>query len=397
MIEGEEAVEEVQSGLRKVRPYYFQIDVLKAIAIAFVILDHSLTWEIKGALGGIFWERLSIPFFLIVMGFNMGNSFEYREHKSLRDLYSLAYFKRKLKRYVFPFVILWLASLALGTTLGYIDTSEYLLLGYLPFWGPGNWFIPLLFGSILIFPIVYWLFKRAPLATVGLCFLSELVMQYLLWFLYPAATTAYDSFIIAAIRVNILFFLPAVGIGLWFSREPALPSKHNWFVYPYLVISVLFMIDYATISPATGKGILGSMPNAFGGFFAFTQDFIKGDYTLIFYGYAAFLVFATMLLVPQNASGLFQRFIKRVGKSTYHILLFQIFWMSIVYWSVSQVSVVEHTIPVFDVVLGWPSLLFYIPFYLLNLSIAFAGGMLWYEAEKRLFYRSRPLEGRQML
>ena len=394
MTEGvEEVTEKTLSELHKERPYYFQLDVLKAIAIAFVVMDHSLTWEIKGALGSVFWERLSIPFFLIVMGFNMGNSFRYRESKNLRDLYSLDYFRRKLKRYVLPFAILWLASLALGITLGHIDTSEYLLLGYLPFWGPGNWFIPLLFGSILIFPIVYWMFDRAPLVTIGLCFLSELVMQYFLWFLYPAATTAHDWFIITAIRVNILFFLPAVGIGLWFSRGPILPSKHNWFVYPYLAISMLFMIDYATISESTGKGILGSIPNALGGFFAFTQDFIKGDYTLIFYGYAAFLFLATMLLVPQNASGFFQRFIKRVGNSTYHILLFQIFWMSIVYWSVSQVSVAEHTIPVFDTVLGWPSLLYYVPFYLLNLSISFAGGMLWYEAERRLFYRSSSFDG----
>ena len=392
MIEGEEeGVEKTPSGLSKEKPYYFQLDVLKAIAIAFVVMDHSLTWEIKGVLGSIFWERLSIPFFLIVMGFNMANSFEYREHKNFKDLYSLDYFRRKLKRYVLPFAILWLASLALGSVLG------YLLLGYLPFWGPGNWFIPLLFGSILIFPIVYWIFERAPLETVGLCFLSELVMQYLLWFLYPAATTAHDWFIITAIRVNILFFLPAVGIGLWFSKGLAIPSKHNWFAYPYLAISMLFMIDYATISESTGKGVLGSMPNALGGFFAFTHDFIKGDYTLIFYGYAAFLFLATMLLVPRNPVRFFQRFIKRVGKSTYHILLFQIFWMSIVYWSVSQVSVVEHTIPVFDIVLGWPSLLYYVPFYLLNLSISFAGGMLWYEAEKRLLYRRSPLEGRQML
>ena len=57
------------------RPYYFQLDVLKAIAIAFVVMDHSLTWEIKGSLGSIFWERLSIPFFLLVMGFNMGLSY----------------------------------------------------------------------------------------------------------------------------------------------------------------------------------------------------------------------------------------------------------------------------------------------------------------------------------
>ncbi len=52
------------------RPYYFQLEVLKAIAIAFVVMDHSLTWEIKGAMANVFWERLSIPFFLIVSAAN---------------------------------------------------------------------------------------------------------------------------------------------------------------------------------------------------------------------------------------------------------------------------------------------------------------------------------------
>jgi len=362
------------------RPYYFQLDVLKAIAIAFVVMDHSLTWEIKGAMGSIFWERLSIPFFLIVMGFNIGVSFKYQNAKSIRELYSLGYFKRKIKRYVLPFIILYIASFLLGVTFGYMNTSEYLLLGYLPFWGPGNWFIPLLFSSIVIFPVIYWLFDRQPLATIVLCFLSELTMQYILWFLYPAPASAFNSFIIAAIRVNILFFLPAVGIGLWFSRGFDLSSKHNWFVIPYLGISVFFMFDYAT-------GLVSSLPGDFGQTVSTIQEFIRGDYTLLFYGYAAFFFLLTMTIVPQTASGDLQKFIERIGRSTYHILLFQIFWMSVVYWSITQSAIIELRIPDFPAELGWPTLLFYIPFYLLNLSVSFAGGLIWYELEKRLLHQ----------
>ena len=38
----------------KKRPYYFQLDVLKAIAIILVVMDHSLTWEIKESIGSLF-------------------------------------------------------------------------------------------------------------------------------------------------------------------------------------------------------------------------------------------------------------------------------------------------------------------------------------------------------
>lgn len=380
--EGSATIEEPYEEQSERRPYFFQLEVLKAIAIAFVVMDHSLTWEIKGAMGNIFWERLSIPFFLIVMGFNMGISFKYRNTKRLRDLYSLDYFIRKLKRYVLPFIILYMASIILGITFGYTNTSEYLWLGFLPFWGPGNWFIPLLFGSIVVFPIIYWLFDRFPLVTIGLCFLSELVFQYILWFLYPAATTAYDDFIITAIRVNTLFFLPAVGLGLWFSKGFGMEDKRNWFVYPYLAISAFFMFDYAT-------GIVSSFPGAIGQTMTLIQDFIKGDYTLLFYGYAAFFFLLTMSIVGKAPTGAFSRVIQRIGRSTYHILLFQIFWMSIVYWFTSPLAVMEHTIPNFAVLLHWPTSLNYIPFYILNLGVSFSGGMLWYELEKRLLYKKK--------
>jgi hypothetical protein len=318
------------------RPYYFQLDVLKAIAIAFVVMDHSLTWEIKGSMGNIFWERLSIPFFLLVMGFNMGLSFKHRGAVNLRDLYTREYFKRKIVRYVFPFLVLYMGSILLGLYFQYLDWNEYFLLGFLPFWGPGNWFIPLLFGSILVFPLVYWAFNKQPKLTLVLCLLSEILMQGIMYVFYPyPIDSALEGFIVTAIRVNVIFYLPAVGLGLWFSRGHNLMNKRNWFMYIYAPVSFVFMFDYQT-------HWFSSMPGIIGQFFTGIDTFIRGDYTLLFYGYAAFIFLIAMEALPQAASGRILRGIQKIGRASYHILLAQIFWYSIVYYQ-TYLTMLENT------------------------------------------------------
>lgn len=369
------------------RPYFFQLDVLKAIAIAFVVMDHSLTWEIKGAMGSTFWERLSIPFFLIVMGFNLAYSFKYSGATTLRELYSKAYFKGKIARYVFPFAVLYMGSIVIGLYTGLLNFNEHTLLGFLPFWGPGNWFIALLFGSIVVFPALYWLFEKQPSLTLGLCFLAEIILQAImyLWFPYPpyGVYPPLEGFIVSAIRVSVFFFLPAIGLGLWLSKGYDIRDQRNWFIIPYFLISAFFMFDYVT-------GFFRSMPNGFGYTIAWIQNFIRGDYTLLFYGYAAVLFIVTMINLPQQASGRVQKYVQQVGKASYHILLFQIFWMGIVYYWISIDAATYHYIPDFAVQLGWSTELMYIPFYLLNLTVSFGGGLLWYKAEKKAEKTGKP-------
>jgi hypothetical protein len=329
-------------------------------------------------MGSIFWERLSIPFFLLVMGFNMGLSFKYRGAKSLRELYSRNYFGRKFNRYIFPFFVLYVGSMILGSLMGHLSWNEYTLLGFIPFWGPGNWFIALLFGSILIFPIVYWAFDKFPILTVVLCFLCEILLQLVLYLYFPYPYgSELDAFIASAIRLNILFYLPAVGLGLWFSRGFEMNKIRNFFVYIYALISIIFMIDYAT-------HVLSSMAGSVGDFFTFVDQFIRGDYTLLFYGYAAFIFLLAMNGLPSRSTGRLMRLIRDIGRASYHILLFQIFYMSIVYWLTLNDAVIYHFIPDFATIFGWPSDLYYIPFYLVNLTISLIGGMMWYYSEKRL-------------
>jgi surface polysaccharide O-acyltransferase-like enzyme len=51
---------------------YFQVDILKALMIFLVIFDHTIPWSIKDNLGVSLWERISIPVFMVILGFNFG-------------------------------------------------------------------------------------------------------------------------------------------------------------------------------------------------------------------------------------------------------------------------------------------------------------------------------------
>ncbi|GAH34068.1 unnamed protein product, partial [marine sediment metagenome] len=175
---------------------YFQIDFLKAVMIFLVIFDHFVAWTIKSEIGVALWERISIPVFLVVMGFNMGLSFKGKEDLSLRELYSWSYFKKKITRYILPFLILYAVSTFIGLFMYRFDFEAMynaqfspnhglinLIMGIMPFWGPGNWFLPVIFQSILIMPLLYWAFSKKPVVTLVLTFLVEIAMQITVFFL----------------------------------------------------------------------------------------------------------------------------------------------------------------------------------------------------------------------
>ena len=130
------------------RGNYFQVDFLKATMIFLVIFDHIVSWGVKSEIGVTLWERISIPVFLVIMGFNMGISFQRKGDLSLKELYSWRYFKSKILRYVVPFLVLYGFSTFIGLILYQFNiTAMYqgqyapehgfiqLFTGYLPFWG----------------------------------------------------------------------------------------------------------------------------------------------------------------------------------------------------------------------------------------------------------------------
>jgi len=311
---------------------YFQVDFIKAIMIFLVIFDHTIPWDIKGGMGVALWERISIPVFLVIMGFNMGLSFSKMEDNRLRKLYSWRYFKRKFWRYIYPFIVLWLVSSLIGLAINGFDWNElnqyeaadwdfdHLFIGILPFWGPGNWFLPVIFWAILLLPLLYKGFSGKliwKILTLLLCYAIELTLQLTLFNTFgpPPFPTweAYFEFLywFLFIVTTPFFMLSAIGLGMWFSKRPNLFAKQNLFMWILFPISLYYLIQYQ--------------------FFDFRFEFIRGDYNLFVFPYSAFLVLLGIKLIPKRWDNWFAKAISTIGKSTYHILLTQILYFSIVY------------------------------------------------------------------
>ncbi|MFW9803224.1 MAG: acyltransferase [Candidatus Thorarchaeota archaeon] len=361
----------------KDRVKYWQVDALKAFAIALVVLDHSLTWDLKSLIGGVFWERTAIPLFMIIMGFNIGLSFKHRGATTLREFYSRSYFRNKIERYVFPFLLLYLGSLVLGTYYYSFTWNEYSLIGWLPFWGPGNWFIPVLFSSILILPLIYRGYISYPKLTVLLCFMSEILLQLFLFYNVPLVlvdghwqyTSSEAAFLSTVIRTNVLFLLPAVGLGLWFSDSPQISAKRNRLLWVALPASLIYMFAYQ---------VLGFRAEIIDGIYKY--KLIWGDYTFLVIPYSALLFLLAMKYLPTYPKTRLQNLIQRAGRASYHILLVQIFYYSIWYYMNPNWAYV-----------GFGSnLMFHFWFYIVNLLLTFYVGIIWHEAERKAFRREKP-------
>ena len=316
---------------------FFQIDFLKAIMIFLVIFDHTIPWSIKDGLGVSLWERISIPVFLVIMGFNWGYSYKRRGQTSLIQLYSWSYWKRKFWRFIFPYLVLYLISTIIGLILYDFDFEAmfitqtwdpegtynrfqflHLIIGIIPFYGPGIWFLPVIFSAIIILPLLYKGFSGKFIwaaITLISCFLLEILIQLYIFTNiggppFPTWEAYYDFQLIYMFFVtNVLFMISAVALGMWFSRNPNIFAKQNLFMFILFPLSLIYLINYQ--------------------FYDFRFEFIRGDYNLFVFPYSAFLFLITLKILPKKSDNLTAKGITVIGKSTYHILLTQIFYLGI--------------------------------------------------------------------
>lgn len=351
------------------KTHFYQIDFLKAIMIFLVIFDHFVSWNIKSEIGVALWERISIPVFLVILGFNMGQSFKAQGDLTLKELYSWSYFKKKIKRYIVPFLILYAASTFIGLFIYGFDFelmyySQYypdhglvnLLYFILPFWGPGNWFIPVLFQSILIVPLLYWMFTKKPVLALILAFAVEALMQAIVFFLFGTGFTSWEQVhVYIFFSCSILFYLSAVGLGLWFSFGHGLIEKRNRFIWVLFCISWIYLVAYQ--------------------FFGFRlrideMPILRGDYHLLVFPYSAFLVLLALEILPNISRRKISNKISLIGKASYHILLTQILGYAIItaYWGTHYgMDVPFNPFDLIDLLVLW----------LLNIWF----GILWYKID----------------
>jgi len=106
----------------------------------------------------------------------------------------------------------------------------------------------------------------------------------------------------------------------------------------------------------------------------YLRRLIWGDYTLLVYPYAAFLILLALRYLPSESNGLGSRLVMRISRATYHIFLFQMMYYAV--WFQLTPDYIST---------GFGSAFhLYLPFYLVSLSFCTVGGVLWYEVERRI-------------
>ncbi|MFW9820970.1 MAG: acyltransferase family protein [Candidatus Thorarchaeota archaeon] len=374
-------IDELEKGTYR----YFQIDILKFAMIFLVIFDHTFPWALKNTMGVSLWERISIPVFLVIMGFNMGQSFKQSGEKSLRKLYSWNYFKKKFWRFIFPFFILYVISTIIGLIMYNFDLEAmwygqhynivygywrwdvaHLLIGILPFYGPGNWFLPVIFWSILIMPLIYKGFSgklKWSIISLCLCYIVELGIISLFRFIVPlhVSSQAEWQFYYRFTITSLPFMLSAVGLGLWFSRDYDIFSRKNYFLWILFPLSLAYIIAYQFID------------------FSFGFEF--PDYNFLVFPYSAFLVLLALRLLPKkvNYNNIFIKGIKLISKSTYHILLTQILYFGIVIGIYGD----HYGASIFGIDFGYDPLTVFL-YLLINWAICVPIGCFWGYGENKI-------------
>ncbi|MHA1673240.1 MAG: acyltransferase family protein [Promethearchaeota archaeon] len=229
-------METVQQEISKDSTHFLQIDLLKGLMIMLVIVDHAIPWDVRATWGHSLWERISIPVFLIIMGFNMAQSFR-RKGVPLDSFKSyLKYYWHKFKRYYIPFGILFVVSTVVGL-IYYGSFDQMLTIQFephyhpdmvwyfiLPFYGPGNWFIPVLFGAVLVIPLLYWCYQKYPKYTLVGSLLWEIGIQYFTFSYFGHYVDWWPNVPIGRtkLQLSILFYFNALVLGFWIADHPHL-------------------------------------------------------------------------------------------------------------------------------------------------------------------------------
>lgn len=302
-------------------PRLVQIDLLKGLAIIAVIATHTLTFNqmVTGYANLYLWQ--AIPIFIIIMAFNAGNSFTRRGDATIRGLFSPSYFARRFERIVYPVLLIGLFELVIITFFPtvvnnaplpitprlkmWLPPQTPLFLGWLPLYAPGNYFVSITLQSIVLFPLLYYFYKRAPRATLVGCFAVNVAFE----FAAPYIVAHYGLF---WYTTSIVRYLGAIGLGLWITDGASVLMKRNWFIAP----GAAFGFAYLVASDIARTNVISYFEP-----YWFTQNVASFFYPLL-------LVVLGLRFLPQTAHGI-AAVVARCGKLSFHIFLVQLVYFAV--------------------------------------------------------------------
>jgi len=284
--------------------HYLQIDILKGLAIMSVIILHTIPAAVVKLPISVFTVYQAVPVFLILMAVTAVMSFKRRGYNHILSIYP-EYLKNRLKRLLYPLVIVWIISLGLGILLNKdIYIGIFTIMGYLPLTGQGDYFISVLLQFTLLFPILYKLYNYNSKYFLISCLIFNLTFE--LFSAYNPILRG-NSYWYKACMFRYLFL---IALGMWLANNFDFTDIRSFikkkFVLAGLGVSILYMIGLS----------------AFSFYFPYIQGAWQPQIILSFF-YPLFLCALGIRYLPSAKKGIWG-IISVIGKASYHIFLLQI-------------------------------------------------------------------------
>jgi peptidoglycan/LPS O-acetylase OafA/YrhL len=285
-----------------------QVDLLKALAVLGVLLQHGVTPGTRVDIFSSLHADQAVPVFVVLTGLLLSSRIPGARPASWRAADARAYATRRFARLLIPFAATWLAALIVGALIDSIYIGPQTLLGALPIPGPGNYYVPVVLQLVVLVPLVTWAYRRRPLATLAGCLAVNVVFE-LAWaklgaiedVLGRASDFAYDA--------TSLRYLFALALGVWLA-EGTSPDRHRsrWLWLGATVAAVYLVLEQT----------LGARFPLFEPGFERRTNFLVACYP-------ALLVALGLRWLPVSAPRSLRPAV-RLGRASYHVFLVQIVW-----------------------------------------------------------------------
>ena len=221
------------------------IDTLKGVCILFVVFTH-MKWSDSDRLllGFPFWIAMAVPIFMILSGFLYSKRFEKCESNSLASFFIPKAIISSLLRFALPFLLIFPFEIRWAFKHGEATGFRDCILGFIQGgYGPGGYYICMMFQFVLLFPIIWYVIKRWRIRGFTFIFLINVIYEVIQWRLsmndevYRLVILRYLSMISfgALLTQNALPFTRVTTLGIFFIGIGYIVSNSYLDVRPFFI------------------------------------------------------------------------------------------------------------------------------------------------------------------
>lgn len=308
------------------------IDILKALAIVLMLVQHTVPGHDLAAVGRNTWIRVCVPIFFVIMGMNLIGSWERSRRAGTAE-----FLMRRLDRIVGPFLVVLALAYVIAAVRGDLDPSASWAVGALPISAPGNYFVTAFVGIVLLFPALAWAFRRSPFWTLVGCILVDVAVEVVLLHTGSVADRLRAGGAPYYFPAFPLRYLGAVALGMWVAVDGRRVARRN------LPIGALAAPSFAFLLALD----LGADP------LSWFPDSYEKAMSVFGAPWAALLVLVGLRVLPRDVgSSLPGRALVTVGRVSWHVYLVQLVWLGAVVDNHRSLAAAPLNIAV-CILLGW--------------------------------------------